>query len=564
MKVKFINFKVIWSHLSRDDKYRLWRPLSLGFINALLETYSIFLVYIFMKVVQNPNVIHNYAEWIPYPLTSTHYITIIGCIAIFAYIMKGVLSLMNNKVITYYSEGIRQRISNNLYNYYLNMEYIDFVRLNPTEVDNIIRVSIQRLSESILSIISMIIDTVAIILIVIMLLVINWQLLLMVTIFLTVISKLILSITMKKSKIIGIEYSQNNDKYSKLVYSSMFNYKMLKLTGMNEELISKFRDSTEQLGETNIRRNIINNLPKVLLETISFITLIFSVMLGVIFTNSPDDVISIATLFLFVLMRILPLMMKMFYSLQNLSFHSHTLSKIPLECQVKVELLGDVPINFTDRISLHDIGFWYSEDNKILQNISLEISKGDKVGIIGPSGVGKSTLQDIIIGLLRPQAGIVYVDGIAINDTNIKQWRNKIGYIPQDIYLYNGTVADNVVLNREFNEEKLIKALKKAHIYDFLLEKNNIDTLVGNNGIMLSGGQKQRIGIARALYGDPEILVLDEATSALDHNTERNIMHEIYDISVEQTLIIITHRPSTLKGCNKIFKISKNSIQQTL
>ena len=173
------------------------------------------------------------------------------------------------------------------------------------------------------------------------------------------------------------------------------------------------------------------------------------------------------------------------------------------------------------------------------------------------SGSGKSTLVDIIISLLEPCSGEIYIDTTKLSDKNLKSWRQKIGYIPQNVYLFDGNVADNVVFGRDFDEKRIIECLKLANIYEFLETKEGIYTQVGDSGISLSGGQKQRIAIARALYGKPEILVLDEATSALDNKTEQKIMDEIYQISSNKTLLIIAHRLSTIQKCDIIYQITK-------
>ena len=180
---------------------------------------------------------------------------------------------------------------------------------------------------------------------------------------------------------------------------------------------------------------------------------------------------------------------------------------------------------------------------------------------MGSSGSGKSTLVDIIIGLYRPCGGNLYIDNILITEKNIKDWRCKIGYIPQSVYLFDGTVAENISFGKEFDENKIRQVLEQAKILDFLeTHQNGIYTTVGEGGIKLSGGQKQRIAIARALYQDPELLVLDEATSALDENVEKEIMDEIYEISKNKTLIIIAHRLSTINRCEKVFTIKNKKL----
>ncbi|MFH1254479.1 MAG: ATP-binding cassette domain-containing protein [bacterium] len=203
-----------------------------------------------------------------------------------------------------------------------------------------------------------------------------------------------------------------------------------------------------------------------------------------------------------------------------------------------------------------------SNDSKlILDKTNLTVYKGQRVAFVGPSGSGKSTLADLIMGILRACDGQILIDGQILTYDNLRDWRSKIGYIPQQIYLFDGTVAENVVFGRAYDEQKLIHVLKKSNIYDFLFTQEGFHTMVGEAGIKLSGGQKQRIASARALYGDPEMLVLDEATSALDSKTEDLIMNEIYKVNEDKTLIVIAHRLTTIEKCDIVYKVSDGQIQ---
>ena len=168
--------------------------------------------------------------------------------------------------------------------------------------------------------------------------------------------------------------------------------------------------------------------------------------------------------------------------------------------------------------------------------------------------------MDIIAGIYKPQSGEIEIDGVALCSDNIRAWRQMIGYIPQEIYLFDGTVAENVAFGHSYDEAEIVAALKRANIYDFLLTHEGLQTRVGEGGILLSGGQKQRIGIARALYGDPQILILDEATSALDSETEAKIMEEIYNAASGRTLLAIAHRLSTLSGCSQVYQIKSGRL----
>ena len=212
---------------------------------------------------------------------------------------------------------------------------------------------------------------------------------------------------------------------------------------------------------------------------------------------------------------------------------------------------GDEKVIFHKEIILQNICFSYIQGKPIIQNLNLSIKKGEKVAFVGPSGAGKSTLVDIITGFYQPNSGEIFIDGIQLTQENIKSWRRKIGYIPQQIYLFDGDVAENIAFGSEYDEERIIQACKIAKIYDFLEEHEGIHTKVGDGGIKLSGGQRQRIGIARAIYDNPEILVLDEATSALDNETEAKIMEEIYELSKDKTLLVIAHRLSTVERCDR-------------
>ncbi|EGJ3617907.1 ABC-type lipopolysaccharide transporter PglK, partial [Campylobacter jejuni] len=195
--------------------------------------------------------------------------------------------------------------------------------------------------------------------------------------------------------------------------------------------------------------------------------------------------------------------------------------------------------------------------------LNLNIKKGEKIAFIGESGCGKSTLVDLIIGLLKPKEGQILIDEQELNANNTKNYRQKIGYIPQNIYLFNDSIAKNITFTDAVDEEKLNRVIKQANLEHFIKNlSQGVQTKVGDGGSNLSGGQKQRIAIARALYLEPEILVLDEATSALDTQSEAKIMDEIYKISKDKTMIIIAHRLSTITQCDKVYRLEHGKLKE--
>jgi len=267
------------------------------------------------------------------------------------------------------------------------------------------------------------------------------------------------------------------------------------------------------------------------------------------------------SMFVLGLYRLMPSVNRIMTSYNQIQFYRRSLDIVHNDLFYEVEELGDEPIAFEREIRLEHLSFSYIEGKEILHDIDLRIPKGARIAFTGESGSGKSTLVDLIIGLYRPQRGAIYIDDVELNENNVKSWRRKVGYIPQSIYLFDGTVAENVALGEAIDRDRVVEVLKQANIWEFL-EKHHqgLDTRVGEGGVKLSGGQKQRIAIARALYTDPEVLVLDEATSALDNETEARIMEEIYRISRDKTLIIVAHRLSTLEGCEKIYRLEKGRL----
>ena len=222
------------------------------------------------------------------------------------------------------------------------------------------------------------------------------------------------------------------------------------------------------------------------------------------------------------------------------------------------------PIRFSSEIQIRDLTFRYpSVDEYILKDANLRIGRKESIAFIGSSGAGKTTLADIFLGILEPEGGGVFVDGVDISG-HMGSWHKLLGYIPQTIYLLDDTLRNNVaygIKQEEIDDEKVWKALESAQLKDFVqgLEKG-LDTSVGERGVRLSGGQRQRIGIARALYSDPEILVLDEATSALDNETETAVMEAINSLQGSKTLIIIAHRLTTIQNCDIIYEVKGQKV----
>jgi len=260
------------------------------------------------------------------------------------------------------------------------------------------------------------------------------------------------------------------------------------------------------------------------------------------------------------LYRLLPSVHRLIVRYNKIMFYSKSIELVHNELKYEREALGEELLAFDKMITFECVGFSYAEEKRVLENINLSIQKGETIGIVGESGSGKSTLVDMLIGLNLPTVGDILIDWQKLSTENLVSWRKQIGYIPQSIYLFDGTVGENVIFGRAYDQERLIEILKRVKLWDMLNDKNGVDTQVGEGGKLLSGGQKQRVAIARALYSSPDILILDEATSALDQKIEMEIMQEIYSLCKERTLVIISHNEAILEGCHKILKVEDRGV----
>jgi ABC-type multidrug transport system fused ATPase/permease subunit len=292
------------------------------------------------------------------------------------------------------------------------------------------------------------------------------------------------------------------------------------------------------------------------------------------FNKSTQEIIPLVSIFAFAGYRLVPALQEVFNSIATIKFNKAVLDKIHKD-MVEGGLIGQhsvlsrkeiSPMPFEKEIKLENINFSYpGNDRTILENINLEIEKNTFVALIGATGSGKTTLVDLALGLFVPNGGTFKVDGIPINEKNIKNWQVNLGYVPQQIYLSDDTVAHNIafgISDEEIDMEQVKRVAQMANLKDFVENElsSSYDTIIGERGIRLSGGQRQRIGIARALYCNPQVLLLDEATSSLDNATEKEVLDAIEGIAKLKTMIVIAHRLTTVKNCNRVYVIEKGKI----
>ncbi len=371
---------------------------------------------------------------------------------------------------------------------------------------------------------------------------------------------------------IGLQRLISNKERFIITNEAFGSFKELKLGGFEENYIKRFSQPAKKYANNQSLAEVIGLIPRYFIEALAFGGLIIIVL---IFMKRGGDFVSlvpIISLYAFVGYRIMPALQQCYNALTQLKFSSPALTNlyndlITLKSN-KQKYNARRVISLNDSIELKNVYFNYSNNNfYTLKNINLKIPAFKIVGIVGKTGSGKTTLIDILIGLLDTKTRLTLVDGNKINLANIKSWQRNIGYVPQQIYLSDDTILANIAFGIEkknIDKNAVITAAKIADLDNFISKElpDGYYTVVGERGIRLSGGQKQRIGIARALYHKPKIIILDEATSSLDIKTEEKIMSALFKIKEKITIVIVAHRPSAIQNCDKIFLIDKGEIYE--
>ena len=500
---------------------------------------------------------------------------VIYCLLLFLvfYLLKTLflayLSYRQNKFLT----GVINNVSNNLFQNYLKQPYTFFLKKNTSELIKNIQVEVNLFSTFFSSLIVVFSEIGMIFSISITLIFIEPMGALTLGIFFGLLSVVFLQFTKERLKRWGVARQDVDSESSKTILETFGGIKDIFVLGRKQFFLNNFQKQNHLKAFISLRQLTISQFPRLYLELVAVFGLIGFILLMTYRNQDPKVLISTIGVFVAATFKIIPSINRLIASIQLLKYYKLSLSTIynELVC-LKVE---EVPSNrnqnldsylFTDKIKLLNLSFGFN-NTTLLEDVNLEINKGESIGIIGESGSGKSTLIDLLLGFQRPSKGIITVDDIDLNDI-ILSFRSKIGYVSQELYLIDDSILNNIAfgINKdEINIERVYEVIKLSQL-ETLIEnyKDGINTRVGERGVQLSGGQKQRIAIARALYSRPDILILDEATSALDSNTERSIIKTIEALKGDMTIIMISHKLSILDMCNKVYKITNSKLSKEL
>lgn len=558
--------KKLFAVLSLQDKRFFYALLAFSVLISFIESFAISLIMPFVSVASDFSLFERnaYLRQIDefFSLPKYELVAYFGLLLIVFYVLRAFLNALYFYLLARFSKGRYHLFALRLFRKYLNLDYESFTRQKHSALLKTITQEAFNLSTMLASFLLMMSELFVVALIYALMLVVDYQITLFLSVFLLANALILVRVLSPMMKKAGAKREAAMSAFFETLSTNLNNFKFIKLKGKEESVAHLFSEQSFTFSRANITSETINAFPRLFLEAVGFCVLVF-IVVALIWQRQSDihTALAMISLFVLALYRLMPSANRIITSYHDLLYYKNSLDIVYNALYEKDENLGDEKVSFEKDLVLKNVNFAYKNKPLLFENLNFTLKKGEKIAFIGESGSGKSTLVDMLMGLLPPNSGEILVDGQKLSAQNLKNFRQKIGYIPQQIYLFNDTIAKNIAFGEEFDEKMLERVIKQANLQSFITSlKDGANTLVGDGGGNLSVGQKQRIAIARALYLSPQILVLDEATSALDNESEAKIMSEIYKISSDKTLIIIAHRLNTIEQCDKIYRVEKGKI----
>lgn len=568
-------YSKIWKVLTDKEKKTFILLLLVMPIMSIFEVVSIGSILPFLTVLSNPDTIveNKYLAYFYNLFNFTNndsYIIFLALVSVFIMLIGSLVKSVTYYFLYYFSNMIRHNVGCKLFSGYLRQKYAFFLNKNSSDMSKVILSETDLLAQQVITpslrIVSYSMVSIFII-----------GFLLFVDVFLTIILfatvggiyGLIYILTKKYVEFIGIERAKANSIRFKSINETFSGIKDIKLYNKENFVYDIFDVNSKSYSRYFAFYETISRIPQYFIEIVIFAALIF-VSLYVRFQHDNFlEIIPIIGLYAMGAIKLKPALNEIFASLTILKFGNASLDTVIKELDSFEHIkASEIPnknseLAFKKTIGFKNISFSYN-NNEILNNINLDLQKNYSYGFIGKTGTGKSTLINLLLGLIEPSDGEIVIDGkYSINDFK-KQWQKKISYVSQDIFLFDGSIFENIALGyklEDINKEKVYEVARIAEISSFI---NDLDNQymehIGDKGVKLSGGQKQRLAIARALYREPEVLILDEATSALDMETEELVINNINKMVGEKTIIMIAHRLNTIKKCNIVFELKDKNL----
>lgn len=566
--------------LNKKQKYNSIGVFFCMLLGSGLELLGVSSIYPFLQMMLDPEGIQQewYISWlydIRPTITTKSVLLIFGVGIILIYLLKNAFMILSAYVQNAYSAKFQFELSTLMLNSFLRRPYQFFLNTNSSVILRGIKGDVAGVYHIILNMFTILSEMLTIILL---------GTFLILTDAMMALSALALALACfmavvfgfkKRMKKAGNDVREEEMQRNRYAYQAITGIKEITVADRIENFVDKYAGAAEKVQKATLTNAFLSACPDRILEGVCIGGFIGIVCVKIAVGTNIDTFIPVLGTFAMAAFKILPSVSKIATRVNSLVFYQKQLDatydylKAAREYEAEMRAYSqkhigkildrDVEIEFRDKLSIQNIKWKYLNSKEyVINGLYLDIKKGESVALIGPSGAGKTTLADIIMGLLKPEARTVEMDGKDIFAIP-HQWARLIGYVPQSVFLTDDTLRNNVAFGvdeKEISDDKIWNALEKAQLREFAESlPYGLDTFVGERGVKFSGGQRQRVAIARALYENPEILVFDEATSALDNETEAAVMESIDSLQGVKTLIIIAHRLSTIRKCNKIYEV---------
>lgn len=571
--------------LDGKQKRRMVLIVFLMLIGGILESLSISVAIPVMEVVIEPEAIttnkyHMGDIYNALHLSSPMQLTVIFMLAlIFAFVLKNLFLFMQTKIQLKFVYSNQFATSRRMMINFMKRPYEYYLGADTSVIQRNITSDVNNMYALILTILQLTSECVVFVCLVAVLFIVDAAMILTIAALLVILLLVIKNIVQPIMRRTG---QQNQDYYSglfKIIEESVQGIKEIKVANKESHFINEYAECGEGYVSAVQKYSMYNSTPRLLIETICIAGLVMYMIVVIMNGASVDQLIPQIAVFGLAAMRLMPSANRINNYTTSISFLEPFLWNISDHLQNDINddnmvydekaYRGHVEVTklpVTEEIKLNGITYKYPNTDKLIfDNADMSIPVGSAVGVVGTSGAGKTTIIDILLGLLELQSGVITADGVDVK-SNYSGWLKNIGYIPQSIFMTDSTIRRNVAFgyaDDEIDDERVWAVLKEAQLDEFVKSlPDGLDTTIGERGIRISGGQRQRIGIARALFEDPELLILDEATSALDNETEAAIMDSINILAGKKTLVIIAHRLQTIEKCNMVYRVENGKISR--
>jgi len=563
--------------MSPNERRRLWLLTPIVTMNALMQVLGIASVMPFLALIANPGVIQEQAilSWTYTTLgfDSTLAFTIFAGVGVLVLlILSNAFAALTQYGLLKFSWDLNHTMSVRMLRTYLMKPYVFFLDQNTTELSkNILGEVKHAVKHFVVAGMTLVARGVVAVCIMGLLVVVDPFLALATFGFLGTSYGLVYWFVhrgMGDSGDIRVEADAGR---FKAAAEALTGVKEIKLLGLERPFLKRYERPSQRYSGAMARQQVVAALPRYAFEAIAFGGMLVIVLLLLARGEGVTALLPTLGLYAFAAYRLLPALQGIFGALTELRFALASVEVLhrdlerlalpPLVDRKTVE-----PLPFRSSLELRRVSFAYPRAmTPLFAKFDLAISPNSTVAFVGSTGAGKSTLVDILLGLLRPSSGALVVDGVVVDDANLPAWQQSLGYVPQEIYLADDSIAANIafgVPERSIDMAAVELAARRANIHEFIVSElpEGYRTEIGERGVRLSGGQRQRLGIARAMFHDPSVLILDEATSALDNVTEEHIFHAVSDLGTTKTIIMIAHRISTVRECDVIYVLDHGRI----